>query len=112
MILGYARVSINDQNFDVQPNPLKVAVAERAFAESINGKPMKRPELGELLEGEVVTVTKYDCPPWSLRGLLKIVEAIQQSGRRISFVCQGSRHDVIGRPIDLPCFRAYRTIRT
>jgi len=84
MILGYARVSTDDQKLDAQTDALEAAGAQRVFAERISGSKRQRPELDRLLDqirdGDVVVVTKYDRLARSLRDLLEIVEAIGQRG--------------------------------
>ena len=84
MIIGYARVSTDDQNLDAQIDALKVAGAERIFADKISGAKRDRPELGKLLDqlrpGDVVVVAKYDRLARSLRDLLDLVEAIKERG--------------------------------
>lgn len=84
MIIGYARVSTDDQNLDSQLDALKVAGAERIFADKITGTARSRPELDRLLDqlrqGDVITVTKYDRLARSLRDLLDIVDTIQTRG--------------------------------
>jgi len=84
MIIGYARVSTDDQNLDAQTDALTEAGAERIFADKITGSARKRPELDQLIDqlrdGDVVVVTKYDRLARSLRDLLDIVEAIGDKG--------------------------------
>lgn len=84
MIIGYARVSTEDQNLDAQLDALQDAGAERVFADKITGSARKRPELdkliGQLRNGDVVVVTKYDRLARSLRDLLDIVEEIGDQG--------------------------------
>ncbi|MFV1527555.1 recombinase family protein [Phaeobacter sp. JH20_10] len=84
MIIGYARVSTDDQSLDSQTDALSAAGAERVFADKISGSKRARPELDRLLEqlrdGDVVTVTKYDRLARSLKDLLEIVEAIRERG--------------------------------
>ncbi len=84
MIIGYARVSTEDQNLDGQIDALKAAGAERIFADKITGTARSRPELDRLLDqlrqGDVITVAKYDRLARSLRDLLDIVDAIQARG--------------------------------
>ncbi|WP_238373362.1 recombinase family protein [Heliomarina baculiformis] len=84
MIIGYARVSTDDQNLDAQTDALTAAGAERIFAEKISGTKQQRAELGALLDqlrpGDVVVVTKYDRLARSLRDLLDLVEAIKDRG--------------------------------
>ena len=84
MIIGYARVSTDDQNLDAQADALKSAGAERIFADKISGVRRDRPELDALLDqlrpGDVVVVTKYDRLARSLRALLGLVETIKDRG--------------------------------
>lgn len=84
MIIGYARVSTEDQNLDGQLDALKAAGDERIFADKITGTARSRPELDRLLDqlrqGDVITVTKYDRLARSLRDLLDIVDTIQAQG--------------------------------
>ena len=84
MIIGYARVSTDDQSLDSQTDALLAAGAERVFADKISGSRRVRPELDKMLEqlrsGDVVTVTKYDRLARSLKDLLEIVEAIRERG--------------------------------
>lgn len=84
MIIGYARVSTDDQNLDAQLDTLKAAGAERIFADKITGTARSRPELDRLLDqlrqGDVIIVTKYDRLARSLRDLLDIVDTIQAHG--------------------------------
>ena len=84
MIIGYARVSTEDQSLNGQLDALKTAGVERIFAEKITGAARTRPELDRLLDqlrqGDVITVTKYDRLARSLRDLLDIVDTIQAHG--------------------------------
>lgn len=81
MIIGYARVSTEDQRLDAQITALKEAGAERIFADKISGAKRKRPELDKMLEqlrhGDIVLVTKYDRLARSLTDLLDIVAQIE-----------------------------------
>lgn len=82
MIIGYARVSTQEQNLDAQIDALKAAGAERIFEEKLSGKAKNRPELEKLLDqlraGDVIVVTKYDRLARSLKDLITIVEAIRE----------------------------------
>jgi len=74
MIIGYGRVSTEDQHLDAQIDALQEAGAERIFADKISGSKRKRPELDKMLEqlrrGDIVLVTKYDRLARSLTDLL------------------------------------------
>ncbi|NOC47705.1 recombinase family protein [Ruegeria sp. HKCCD7559] len=84
MIIGYARVSTDDQSLDSQMDALSGAGAEKVFADRISGSKRARPELDKMLEqlrdGDVVTVTKYDRLARSLKDLLEIVETLRERG--------------------------------
>ena len=84
MIIGYARVSTDEQNLDAQTDALQAAGAERIYADRISGTKSSRPELDRMLdqlrEGDVVVVTKYDRLARSLRDLLDLIEAIKERG--------------------------------
>ena len=84
MILGYARVSTEDQHLDAQLTALEAAGAERVFAEKISGSRRERPELERLINqlrpGDVIVVTKYDRLSRSLQDLLTLVDRIRAAG--------------------------------
>lgn len=84
MIVGYARVSTEDQHLDAQIEALRSAGAERVWSEKISGSKVRRPELDRLLDhlrpADVVIITKYDRLSRSLQDLLTIVEAISAKG--------------------------------
>ena len=84
MLIGYARVSTEDQHLDAQLDALTGSGAARIFADRISGTRRSRPELDRMLDqlrgGDIVVVTKYDRLARSLRDLLEIVEAIGQRG--------------------------------
>ena len=50
MIIGYARVSTEDQHLDAQISALEAAGAERIFAEKISGTKKARPELNRMID--------------------------------------------------------------
>ena len=84
MIIGYARVSTDDQKLEAQIDALEAAGAERIFRDKITGSARSRPQLDlmidQLRDGDVVVVTKYDRLARSLKDLLDIVEAIRERG--------------------------------
>ena len=67
MIIGYARVSTEDQNLDGQLDALKAAGAEKVFADRITGTARSRPELDRLLDqlrqGDVITHVNGEALP-------------------------------------------------
>ena len=83
-MIGYARVSTDDQDLTNQRAELHAAGCTRIFAEKITGTQRNRPELARLLDhlrpGDVVTVTRLDRLARSTRDLLDIAERIQEAG--------------------------------
>ncbi len=61
MLIGYARVSTDDQNLSLQRAALKDAGCRRTFEEKVSGAKRDRPELARLIEQlrdeDVVVVT-------------------------------------------------------
>ena len=83
MLIGYARVSSNEQDTTAQVSALKTAGCERIFREKATGGRWNRPELQRLLDhlrkGDVLVVWKLDRLSRSLRDVLTIMERIQEA---------------------------------
>lgn len=82
MKIGYARVSTQDQNLDLQSDALKNAGCEIIFEEKISGKSKERPQLTKLFEklrkGDTVVVWKLDRLGRSLKDLIDLITKMQQ----------------------------------
>lgn len=82
MNIGYARVSTQDQNLDLQTDALIKAGCELIFKEKVSGKSKERPELLKLFEklrkGDTVVVWKLDRLGRSLRDLIDLVTKMQE----------------------------------
>src|SRR6266851_4644359 len=80
MLIGYARVSTNDQESATQVAALKAAGCERIYREKASGGRWDRPELHRLLDqlrhGDVLVVWKLDRLSRSLRDVLTIMERL------------------------------------
>ena len=83
-VIGYARVSTQDQNVTGQLEALKAADATTIYREKISGVRADRPQLAKLManlkEGDVVLVTKLDRLGRSTRELLDLLERIGKAG--------------------------------
>jgi DNA invertase Pin-like site-specific DNA recombinase len=84
MYIGYARVSTEDQNLDIQLLALRQAGARKIFQEKLSGAQRQRPELVKMLEqlrdGDTVVVWKLDRLARSTRDLLELADAIAKGG--------------------------------
>ena len=84
MLIGYARVSTQDQDTNAQIIALESAGCELIFQEKVSGGRWDRPELHRLLDqlrkGDVVVVWKLDRLSRSLKDVLTLMEKIDQAG--------------------------------
>ncbi|WP_251848721.1 recombinase family protein [Atlantibacter hermannii] len=87
MLVGYVRVSTNDQNTALQKNALECAGCELIFEDKISGKTSERPGLKKLLKalssGDTLIVWKLDRLGRSMRHLVTLIEELRQ--RDINF---------------------------
>jgi DNA invertase Pin-like site-specific DNA recombinase len=84
MLIGYARVSTQDQDTDAQIAALKSSGCELIFQEKASGGRWDRPELhrllGQLRKGDVLVVWKLDRLSRSLKDVLLLMEKVEQAG--------------------------------
>ena len=84
MLIGYARVSTDDQDLTLQRAALKEAGCRRLYEEKISGTKRDRPQLARLLdqvrEQDVVVVYRLDRLARSTRDLLEIAEQLRDTG--------------------------------
>lgn len=84
MLIGYARVSTQDQDTAAQIGALTSAGCELIFQEKASGGRWDRPELhrllGQLRKGDIVAVWKLDRLSRSLKDLLLTLEKIEEAG--------------------------------
>lgn len=87
MLIGYIRVSTNDQNTDLQRNALRSADCAQIFEDKISGKTSERPGLKKALrtlrEGDTLVVWKLDRLGRSMRHLVMLTEELR--GRGVNF---------------------------
>src|SRR2546422_3985821 len=86
MLIGYARVSTNEQNLDLQRDALRKAgvTSKNIFTDKITGTKAERPGLTEALshlrEGDTLVVWRLDRLGRSLKHLIETVTALQSTG--------------------------------
>jgi DNA invertase Pin-like site-specific DNA recombinase len=87
MIIGYARVSTQDQNAELQIDALEKSGCEQVFQEKYTGKLRERPVLSQCLrtlrKDDVLVVWKLDRLARSLKDLVDIVQDLND--REIGF---------------------------
>ena len=87
MIIGYVRVSTQDQNPEFQVDALEKAGCEQIFQEKFTGKLRERPGLSQCLrtlrKGDILVVWKLDRLARSLKDLVEIVQDLND--REIGF---------------------------
>ena len=83
MLIGYARVSTQDQDNAAQISALKSAGCEMIFEEKASGGRWERPELhrllGQLRKSDVLVVWKLDRLSRSLKDVLTLMEKVEQA---------------------------------
>ena len=84
MLIGYARVSTEDQKLRMQHDALSAAGCDKIFDEKVSGAGARLPGREELLQyvrpGDVVVVWKLDRLGRSLRDLIDIVTTLKERG--------------------------------
>jgi DNA invertase Pin-like site-specific DNA recombinase len=83
-LIGYARVSTQDQHLTGQLEALRAAGATTIYREKVSGARADRPQLAKLMAslqpGDIVLVTKLDRLGRSARELLDLIERIGKAG--------------------------------
>lgn len=86
MLIGYARVSTQDQNLDLQREALTKAGCERIFDDKLSGRHAKRPGLDKALDmlrdGDTLVVWKLDRLGRSIKNLIGLTTELHQQGVR------------------------------
>lgn len=81
-MIGYSRVSTNDQNQQLQLDALTKIGCERIYQENVSGNSKNRPVLRQMLdalrEGDVVVVWRLDRLGRSIKDLIELVEGFKQ----------------------------------
>jgi DNA invertase Pin-like site-specific DNA recombinase len=84
MLIGYARVSTQDQNLDLQIDALKKVGCKKIFKEKTTGSRAERPEFSKALEmlreGDTLVVWKLDRLGRSVKNLVDFVGELHNQG--------------------------------
>src|SRR5919112_1352677 len=95
MLIGYARVSTDDQNLDLQRDALQKAGCEQIFTDTLSGTKAERKGLSDALShlrrGDTLVVWRLDRLGRSLRHLIDTVTDLQERGREEKQAA-GQRH--------------------
>ena len=83
-LLGYARISTQDQDASLQIQALEAAGCLKVYIDNASGSTTKRPELDKLLEfareDDVVCVWRLDRLGRSTQHLLRTIEELRERG--------------------------------
>ena len=84
MLIGYARVSTQDQTLDLQTDALKRAGCERIFTDTMSGAKAERPGLQEALThmraGDTLVVWRLDRLGRTLKHLILTITDLSEQG--------------------------------
>ena len=82
MLIGYARVSTDDQKLNLQQDALRAAGCEKIFEDYVSGSKVNRPGLNKALEmaraGDTLVVWRLDRLGRSLKELLGLTETLKE----------------------------------
>lgn len=83
-LIGYARVSTDDQNAELQVDALKKSGCLKVFTDKASGSLANRPQLDRMLDqlrpGDIVVVWRLDRLGRSLKNLIALVEELAEKG--------------------------------
>jgi DNA invertase Pin-like site-specific DNA recombinase len=84
MLIGYGRVSTDDQKLDLQIDALKKVGCERIFTDRTSGAKAERPGLTQALEmcraGDTLVVWRLDRLGRSVKNLINLAETLKEYG--------------------------------
>lgn len=84
MLIGYARVSTQDQNLELQREALLKTGCQKIFEDKIEGSHIERPGLNKtmeiLREGDTLVVWKLDRLGRSVKNLVDLVANLAKQG--------------------------------
>ena len=91
MLIGYARVSTQDQNTALQEDALRKAECELIYVEKASGAREDRPKLAEMLKharrGDTIAVWRIDRLARSIKHLIEIAADLNARGIHLKSLC-------------------------
>jgi len=110
MLIGYARVSTEDQNLDLQCDALTAAGCERIFEDKASGVRDDRPglagALSHLRRGDCLVIWRLDRLGRRMIALLSFVEELRQRGCSAVKAIYGPRVTAFSRRTTVSSFAA------
>ena len=99
MLIGYARVSSQDQNLTLQIDALTKAGCEKIFEDKVSGTRAERPGLAKAQElmstGDTLVVWKLDRLGRSIKQLVDLVAGLQKQDVQFKSLTDGFLHPII-----------------
>ncbi len=93
MLIGYVRVSRNEQNLDLQLDSLKKAGVEEIFKEKVGGSSKDRSEFDRMLtllrRGDTVVVWRIDRLGRSTLALVRLMADLREQGIEFRSLTEG-----------------------
>jgi len=84
MLIGYARVSTDDQNLNLQNDALNSAGCEKIYSDQLGGGTTERPGLSTVFEvlrpGDTLVIWRLDRLGRSLKHLISLVDQLDKEG--------------------------------
>lgn len=110
MLIGYARVSTDDQNLDLQRDALKANGCERIFEDKASGAKAERPALSALIDtlraGDTVVIWRLDRLGRSIKDLIHLVERLAEAGVALRSLQENIDTSTIGGELVFHLFAA------
>jgi DNA invertase Pin-like site-specific DNA recombinase len=92
MLIGYARVSTDDQNLSLQQDALEKAGCIKIYEDRLSGVKAARPGFQKALEiarsGDVLVVWRLDRLGRSLKDLIQTMEMLEARGIELQSLCE------------------------
>jgi len=93
MFIGYARVSTQHQNFDIQENELQKYNCEKIYRETASGARTERKILNEVLSfirpGDTLVVWRLDRLGRSLKQLIELINTLKENKVGFKSIVEG-----------------------